>query len=543
MGSIWVARHLQLETDVAVKLMDVKLAKEPEARGRFAREAKASAMLHGPHVVEVHDYGVDEGIPYMAMELLEGEDLGARLRREQRLPLSAIVDIVHQIAKALRRAHAAGVLHRDLKPSNIFLARALGDQDEVVKVLDFGVAKVTSLGTLDDATRTGTMIGSPRYMSPEQARGLKGYDHRSDLWSLAVIAYRALTGEVPFVGVSVGDTLYKICSEEAPRPSSLARELDAEIDRFFERAFQKDPDRRFQTAEELATALIRIAPRLAIPPPEPSSHAEARPSSGGARESAKALHPEPPSEEKTEVTPPRLPERPSDRTVPEGRAAGDDVPGTTDVRISWDEPTDTPPKAAPVQAPASPRRGLWTTAPIMILSLALVMLPAEKARVGAPPPRAMTAELQEAQVSPAPSPPVQPAPSEPRRHVEARLALGRLREGMRTCVQRSLQALPGSSPAVPARLEQTAGAGYTPVASDWFTPVWSCARFRVTGPMGFQIQWQILQPGVEGRGIAWTDDDGDGRVDHAIAFRVALKTSGALELGEIEPVDPSSPSR
>src|SRR5262249_8613514 len=138
-----------------------------EAQGRFAREAKASAMLHGPHVVEVHDYGVDDGIPYMAMELLNGEDLGARLSREGRLSLLMTVDIVHQIAKALRRAHAAGVVHRDLKPSNVFLARSGDDQDEVVKVLDFGVAKVSSLGSVDDVTRTGTMVGSPRYMSPE----------------------------------------------------------------------------------------------------------------------------------------------------------------------------------------------------------------------------------------------------------------------------------------------------------------------------------------------------------------------------------------
>src|SRR5262245_6366091 len=140
MGSIWVARHLQLDMPVAVKLMDPKVAATADGRTRFEREAKAVASVQSPHVVQVHDYGVHEGTPYLAMELLEGEDLGARIRREGRLAPRAIAGIVAQVAKGLRRAHEGGIIHRDLKPGNIFIARV--DDDEIVKVVDFGVAKL-----------------------------------------------------------------------------------------------------------------------------------------------------------------------------------------------------------------------------------------------------------------------------------------------------------------------------------------------------------------------------------------------------------------
>jgi eukaryotic-like serine/threonine-protein kinase len=276
MGSIWVARHLKLDMPVAVKLMAPALAETPTGRARFEREARAAALIQSPNVAQIHDYGVEDGTPYIVMELLTGEDLGARLHRVRRLPVGVVAAIFTQIAKALRRAHEVGVVHRDLKPANIFLARA--DEDEIVKVLDFGIAKLTGVGAAEDATATGLVLGSIHYMSPEQARGVREIDHRSDLWSLAVIAFRAIVGRLPFPGAQMGDVLLKICSEPIPRPSQLAPDLGPDVDNFFARALARDPDARWQTARELAAALIHLASitttAAPIPaPPHPPSAA------------------------------------------------------------------------------------------------------------------------------------------------------------------------------------------------------------------------------------------------------------------------------
>ncbi len=270
MGSVWSARHLQLDTLVALKFVDPGSA-AADAHLRFEREAKAAAQLRSPHVVQILDHGVDGELPYIAMELLEGEDLGERLRRAGRLSIPEASRIFGQAAKALRRAHDAGVIHRDLKPSNIFLARF--DEDEVVKLLDFGVAKLRRLemDPQNPATQTGVIFGSPTYMSPEQARGNKAIDHRSDLWSLAVILFRALTGQKPFEANSIGDLVIKLCIEPPPVPSRIATDLPPEIDRFFERAFARDPDQRFPSAMAMAAELEAIAQRgpseAAVEPP------------------------------------------------------------------------------------------------------------------------------------------------------------------------------------------------------------------------------------------------------------------------------------
>ena len=257
MGSIWVARHLKLDMPVAVKLMAPALAETVEGRARFEREARAAALIQSPNVAQIHDYGVEDGTAYIVMELLAGEDLGARLHRARRLSIGALAAIFTQISKALRRAHELGVVHRDLKPANIFLARV--DDDEIVKVLDFGIAKLTGTGAAEEATATGLVLGSIHYMSPEQARGVREIDHRSDLWSLGVIAFRAIVGRLPFPGAQMGDVIIKICSEPIPRPSDLAPDLGPEVDAFFARALARDPAERWQTARELADALAQLA--------------------------------------------------------------------------------------------------------------------------------------------------------------------------------------------------------------------------------------------------------------------------------------------
>ncbi|WP_437760715.1 protein kinase domain-containing protein [Sorangium sp. So ce1389] len=274
MGSIWVARHLQLDVGVAVKLMASEYAASTTARARFEREARAAAQLKIPNVVHVHDYGIEDDTPFLVMELLEGEDLETRLAREGRLTGAATLTIVTQVCKALRRAHEMGIIHRDLKPANLFLSRQ--DEDELVKVLDFGIAKAEGMLLAGKETKTGTLVGSPYYMSPEQVRRSKSLDRRSDLWSIGVIIYRCLTGRLPFPGEEIGEVFVAICTEDFPLPSSLAPELGPEVDRFFARALMRDPEHRFQSASELAEAFHAAIhlPGAEIRAPQPSAPAE-----------------------------------------------------------------------------------------------------------------------------------------------------------------------------------------------------------------------------------------------------------------------------
>ncbi|KYF94005.1 hypothetical protein BE17_45515, partial [Sorangium cellulosum] len=274
MGSIWVARHLQLDVGVAVKLMASEYAASTTARARFEREARAAAQLKIPNVVHVHDYGIEDDTPFLVMELLEGEDLETRLAREGRLTGAATLTIVTQVCKALRRAHETGIIHRDLKPANLFLSRQ--DEDELVKILDFGIAKAEGMLLAGKETKTGTLVGSPYYMSPEQVRRSKSLDRRSDLWSVGVIIYRCLTGRLPFPGEEIGEVFVAICTEDFPLPSSLAPELGPEVDRFFARALMRDPEHRFQSASELAEAFHAAIhlPGAEIRAPQPSALAE-----------------------------------------------------------------------------------------------------------------------------------------------------------------------------------------------------------------------------------------------------------------------------
>lgn len=258
MGSVWRARHATLDMPVAIKFMAPQALADAESRQRFDREARALAALRTPHIVQVLDHGVDGDTPYIVMEHLEGEDLSTRLANRRRLPLAEVSHILSHVARALRRAHDAGITHRDLKPSNIFIARI--DDEEVVKVLDFGVAKLAQTGALGDdgLTKTGTLLGSPGYMSPEQARG-KEVDYRSDLWALAVVIFRAVTGSKPFAGDSIAELVIKLCIDPRPVPSRIAGDLPPSVDRFFEKAFAANPEDRFPSAVDMAVAFAALA--------------------------------------------------------------------------------------------------------------------------------------------------------------------------------------------------------------------------------------------------------------------------------------------
>ncbi|WP_437597646.1 serine/threonine-protein kinase [Sorangium sp. So ce590] len=259
MGSVWVARHVSLGSRVAVKFMAPTYATSSTFLARFEREARIAASLRSPHVVYVQDYGIDDDTPFLVMELLQGEDLGTRLQRVGRLSLLDATLILVQAGKAIRRAHEAGLVHRDLKPANLFLVRVEEEQEEVVKVLDFGIVKETRAHLTDEVTRTGEMIGSPHYMSPEQVRGEKDVDQRSDLWSLGVILFCAVTGELPFQGEQLGAVIANILVTPMPSASQLAPDLPPAIDAFFARALARDRAQRFQSIGEMIGDLRRLA--------------------------------------------------------------------------------------------------------------------------------------------------------------------------------------------------------------------------------------------------------------------------------------------
>jgi eukaryotic-like serine/threonine-protein kinase len=270
MGTVFAGLHLELGVPVAIKLLHDSGLDSDDARARFHREARAAAQLRSPHVVQVLDYGIDGDVPYLVMERLVGEDLGSRLRRVKRLSLADASHLLGQACKALKRAEAVGIVHRDLKPGNLFLAE-IGD-DETLKILDFGIAKRTGArpDSADPSTATGALLGSPAYMSPEQLRGQRELvDHRSDLWSLGVIMFRALTGHSAFSGQSIGDLVIQICVEPLPVASKLAPALPPAVDRFFEKALARKPAERFQSAAEMAAAFAAIAaaPREEARPP------------------------------------------------------------------------------------------------------------------------------------------------------------------------------------------------------------------------------------------------------------------------------------
>ena len=253
MGSVWLARDLHLGARCAVKVMEAPARRSAEAAARFEQEARTQVGLQSPHVVRILDHGIWKGTPYIAMEYLQGETLWDRLRREHKLDPAATHRVVEQVARALTRAHGAGIVHRDLKPENIFLVR--GSDGDLVKVLDFGVAKHAAAWRVSRATLPGLLVGTPAYMSPEQASGANEIDGRADLWSLAVVAYECLTGEAPFAAEGLWDLLMQIMFEPVPVPSAVAPELPPGFDAWWKRAMSRSPDARFQSARELADAL------------------------------------------------------------------------------------------------------------------------------------------------------------------------------------------------------------------------------------------------------------------------------------------------
>ncbi|MDQ2647879.1 MAG: serine/threonine protein kinase, partial [Myxococcota bacterium] len=253
MGVVWVAHSLVLGVDVAIKLMRSGIAK-PELAARMAREAQATATLGHPALVRVFDFGVTpKGTPYLVMELAHGETLGALLRREHRLSAVQAVQMLLPVADGLRCAHERGIVHRDIKPENVFLARdALGRIQP--KLLDFGIAKLEHQTGDGRLTQMGVVLGSPEFMSPEQARGDQDTDARSDVWSLCVVLYEMLTGTVPFKDENYNALMQSIL-HEAPVPTTEYATGDRDLWLVIERGLEKSRNTRWRSMTDLGEAL------------------------------------------------------------------------------------------------------------------------------------------------------------------------------------------------------------------------------------------------------------------------------------------------
>ncbi len=257
MGRVYQARHRELETLVAIKIMAGNLSKDREAVERFKREAKAMARVQHPNAVRILDYGVEQGDCYLIMEFLQGETLRERLARLGRLPLETVVRYAEQVFAVLEFMHRQNITHRDLKPDNIFLARSEATGEEVVKVLDFGIAKIQT-STVVNMTTEGTMMGTPRYMAPEQCRGA-AIDGRADLYSMGVVLYEMCTGQPPFDGDSPITLALKQIHEPPPLLRSLNPDIPEAVALVIHKALEKSPSDRFRTARDFSQALLEAA--------------------------------------------------------------------------------------------------------------------------------------------------------------------------------------------------------------------------------------------------------------------------------------------
>ena len=295
MGAVYEAKHTAVERTVAVKFLKADLADNEEALTRFDREAKAAGRIDHDNICEVFDYGVDEGSPYIVMPLLRGQPLDRVIDQEAPMPIERSCDIALQTLSALAAAHEIGLVHRDLKPENIFLT-TIGDRDDFVKVLDFGISKTLSVpGQTSNAstlTSQGTILGTPYYMAPEQARA-KAIDGRIDIYAMGVILYEMVTGERPIKGQDIHDILANIFFTPITPPSNLREDLPPELDALIQKAMSRDPDDRFQNAQEMRLEIASIVGRVSSPSLQVAVNRGGRPKSSSGRLSESIVTPDP----------------------------------------------------------------------------------------------------------------------------------------------------------------------------------------------------------------------------------------------------------
>jgi tetratricopeptide (TPR) repeat protein/predicted Ser/Thr protein kinase len=254
MGAVYKAMHIELGHTVAVKVLPSSFTRDPQYLERFHREAQTAAQLDGPHIIDVFDYGEQDGYTYLVMSYISGESLGDRLG--QPMDTKARVDIISQVGEGLAFAHSRDVIHRDIKPDNILLT-----EDGQATIVDFGLARIREAVRI---TKTGVALGTAQYMSPEQIKGAKDIDHRTDIYSLGVVLYKMLTGQVPFQADSSYALMIKTLKDPVPSPRSLNSEIPLAVEAVILRALEKAPGARYQTVEEFVAALCE-ATRQPLP--------------------------------------------------------------------------------------------------------------------------------------------------------------------------------------------------------------------------------------------------------------------------------------
>ena len=258
MGVVYLAEHPEIGRKVAVKVLHADFARDQQVLARFLNEARAANAIRHPNIIEILDSGaLADRTPFLVMELLEGESLSARIKRVSQLPIHEVFDFAYQTASALSAAHAKGIVHRDLKPDNLFLVPDPNDESrERIKVLDFGIAKLQQQSAADSVkTRTGTLMGTPIYMSPEQCRGIRAIDHRTDIYSLGVILYEMVVGHPPFVSEGFGDLVNMHMNMPPPPPGKLRADLPPALEALILTMLAKAPEQRFDAMPALQSAL------------------------------------------------------------------------------------------------------------------------------------------------------------------------------------------------------------------------------------------------------------------------------------------------
>jgi serine/threonine-protein kinase len=254
-GAVWEAKNELIARDVALKVMDPEVASDAVALQRFFNEAKASGSVRSPSIVEILDIGqAEDGSPFLVFELLQGEGLDTWLQRETVIDPETLVGLFVGLAKALEIAHTRGIIHRDLKPANIFIDEP-APGDRVAKILDFGISKVFDTAQNFTLTRAGTVVGSPAYMSPEQAAGREDLDGRADIWSLGIVMYEALTGTLPHDAANYNALMVRILTQDADPVATRKPDLPASVCAIVDACLQRERDERIATAGALAKKL------------------------------------------------------------------------------------------------------------------------------------------------------------------------------------------------------------------------------------------------------------------------------------------------
>lgn len=280
-GSVYLARHTIIGTRVALKVLSPRHSTTPGMVQRFLREAQTAAGIGNPHIVNVSDAGVTpEGMPFLAMEVLEGEDLEARLRRSGPMPLPEAIDVVLQILAGLEAAHFAGIVHRDMKPANVFLTRG-ADGRPFVKLLDFGISKVMDPTATSHLTGAGTTLGTPAYMAPEQLENTAGVDNRADLYAVGAVLFETITGRLPYAADSLSDLLQRVQGRPADRLDTHMRGAPPALVAFLQRSLAPQREHRFQSAADMRRELNDIRAGLAFSPAQPTPVMGAWPATSG----------------------------------------------------------------------------------------------------------------------------------------------------------------------------------------------------------------------------------------------------------------------